>query len=64
MKFLIENPEVANALATVFTALTALFALIVSVWTLHIQRHHNKISVRPIPEVTVADYENSRKRPV
>jgi hypothetical protein len=59
MQYLIEHPDLANALATIFAALTALIALVVSVWALWIQRSHNKVSVRPIPEITVADFEDS-----
>ena len=55
MKYLIDNPDFANALATVFSALTALIAIGVSVWALWVQRRHNKISVRPIPEVSMGD---------
>jgi len=60
-----ENESVASALATMAGALTALLALFVSVvslavacWTAHVQRRHNKLTVRPLPEVTVADFEN------
>jgi hypothetical protein len=59
LKYLIDHPDLANALATVFSAFTALIALVVSVWALWVQRSHNKISVRPMPEVTLGDYENS-----
>jgi hypothetical protein len=59
MVWLSDNHEVANALAAIFSALTALVALFMSVIALQIQRHHNVLSVRPIPEVTVADYEDS-----
>lgn len=59
LKYLIDHPDLANALATVFSALTALFALGVSVWALRVQRRHNRISVRPIPEVSMVDGVNS-----
>jgi hypothetical protein len=51
--------EFANALATIFSALTAAGALAVSGIALRSQRRHDVMSVRPIPEVTVADYEDS-----
>lgn len=54
-----RDPNLANSVAAVASSFTALLALIVSVYALWLQRHHNKLSVRPIPEVTVADYENS-----
>jgi hypothetical protein len=53
------DPNFANAFAAVFSAATAFLALCISVITICIQRHHNVISIRPVPEVTVADYENS-----
>jgi len=56
----------AGALDASVYALVALAALLVSivsavvaVLALRIQRRHNVLSVRPLPEVTVADYENS-----
>jgi len=57
--WLTTNHEVANALAAIFSALTALFALVVSIAGLWSQRRHDILAARPIPEVTVADYENS-----
>lgn len=60
------NPDATNAIAAVANASTAALALIVSVVavivscvTLKHQRQHNKLSVRPVPEVTVADFEES-----
>ena len=66
VEYLIEHKELANAIATVTSAAIAVFALIVSLIsayvafaTLRHQRKHNVLSVTPIPEVTVADYEDS-----
>lgn len=65
-KFLVENKDTANAIAAVASALVAAIAFVVSVAalcvahsTLRHQRQHNRLSVTPIPEATVADYENS-----
>jgi hypothetical protein len=58
-ELLSKEKDLANAIAAVASALTALIALFVSLWALHIQRRHNVLSIRPIPEVTVADYEDS-----
>jgi hypothetical protein len=57
--WLTKNPEIANASATIFSAVTATVALVVSIAALLSQRRHDVLSVRPIPEVTVADYEDS-----
>jgi hypothetical protein len=54
-----QEKDLANAIAAVASALTALIALFVSLWALHVQRRHNVLSIRPIPEITVADYEDS-----
>lgn len=59
IELLCQERDLANAIAAVASAMTALIALFVSLWALHIQRRHNVLSIRPIPEVTVADYEDS-----
>lgn len=66
IEILKTDPNTANAFAAFASALTALFALLVSVISLFvsrsalkIQHKHNVLSIKPLPEVTVADYENS-----
>ncbi len=59
IELLRQEKDLANAIAAIASAFTALTALTVSVWALCIQRRHNVLSIRPIPEVTVADYEDS-----
>lgn len=60
------DSNAANALGALASAAAAILALFVSVvsvvislWALKVQRRHNVLSVRPLPEVTVADYEDS-----
>jgi hypothetical protein len=60
------DANTANALGAIASAVLALFALLVSIFSvyvslraLRIQRRHNILSVSPLPEITVADYENS-----
>ena len=52
-----------GALASAAAAFLALFvscvSVWISVWSARSQRRHNELSVRPLAEVTVADYENS-----
>lgn len=52
-----------GALASAAAAFLALFVSCVSVWisisTARSQRRHNELSVRPLAEITVADYEDS-----
>ncbi len=52
-----------GALASAAAAILALFVSCISVWisisSARTQRRHNELSVRPLAEVTVADYENS-----
>ena len=59
LELLRQEKDLANAIAAIASAFTAITALVVSLWALKIQRRHNILSIRPIPEVTVADYENS-----
>lgn len=65
-EYLTQNQEVASAVAALTSAAAAVIALLISLiavliaWlTARQQREHNKLSVRPIPEITIADYENS-----
>jgi hypothetical protein len=52
-----------GALASAAAAILTVFVSCVSVWisvsSARSQRRHNELSVRPLAEVTVADYENS-----
>jgi hypothetical protein len=52
-----------GALASAAAAFLALFVSVVSVgisvWAAYSQRRHNELSVRPLAEITVADYETS-----
>jgi hypothetical protein len=61
-----SDANAANAFAAMLSAVAALLAVLVSgisvivaVRALVHQRKHNVLSVSPLPEVTVADYENS-----
>jgi hypothetical protein len=60
------DPNAANAFGALASAGAAFLALFVSaisvwisIWSARTQRKHNELSVRPLAEVTVADYENS-----
>jgi hypothetical protein len=66
LNLLQADPNAANALGALASAAAAFLALVVSflsvavsLWALHVQRRHNVLSIRPLPEVTVADFENS-----
>ncbi|WP_157008342.1 hypothetical protein [Xenophilus azovorans] len=61
-----SDSNAANAFGALASAAAAALALLVScvsvwisVWAVRSQRRHNELSVRPLAEVTVADYENS-----
>lgn len=65
LEWLSKNQGQASAIAAItgaFTALLALFvsavSLLVSWWAAHVHRRHNKLSVRPYPEITLADFED------
>lgn len=56
----------ANAFGALASAAAAFLALLfsaisvgISFWAVKSQRKHNELSVRPLAEITVADYENS-----
>lgn len=60
------DANAANAFGALASAAVALFALIASVasvaiavWAVRSERKHSQLSVRPLAEVTLADYENS-----
>jgi hypothetical protein len=63
---IMSNPNVANVFATLSSVVVAFIALLISVisvgisiWAMRAQQKHNELSVRPLAEITVADYENS-----
>ncbi|MBU1690732.1 MAG: hypothetical protein KKD65_08335 [Gammaproteobacteria bacterium] len=65
LAFLAKEANLTNALATVASAIIALAAFIISVVSLFVaratlknQHSHNVLSVKPIPMVSVADYED------
>ena len=66
LTFLKENHEAANAISAMAGTVVALLAFIISLlsvfftWrALKHQRTHNSLSVRPLPYITVGDYENA-----
>jgi hypothetical protein len=61
-----SDANAANAFGALASAAAAFLALLVSaiavgisVWAIKSQRKHNELSVRPLAEITVADYEDS-----
>ena len=61
-----SDSNAANAFGALASAAAAILALFVScvsvwisIWAARSQRRHNELSVRPLAEVTVADYVNS-----
>jgi hypothetical protein len=66
METLINNSNLASALSAVAGVCIAALAFVISAISLYVsikalrhQQKHNILSVKPIPEVTVASYENS-----
>ncbi len=60
------DANAANAFGALASAAAAFLALVVStisiaisIWAVRSERRHSELSVRPLAEVTVADYENS-----
>lgn len=61
-----SDANAANAFGAIASAAAAFLALLVSaisvgitVWAVRSERKHSELSVRPLAEVTVADYEDS-----
>ena len=50
---------IASAAAAFLALFVSVVSVVVSVSALSIQRKHNALSVRPLADITVADYENS-----
>jgi hypothetical protein len=64
LQCLIDKPDVANAVATVASAVLAAVACVIAVISLRVsrktlehQRQHNVLSVRPIGSIVYGDYE-------
>jgi hypothetical protein len=57
--FLESNPDLANAVAALAGSAVALVALVVSLLSLWIQRHHNRMSLKPLPMIALRDYEDN-----
>lgn len=50
---------IANAGAAFLALVVSTIAVAISIWGVCSQRKHNKLTVRPLAEITVADYEDS-----
>lgn len=53
-----DNHEVLAALSGLGASIAALFAIVISVYSLAVQRRRNRLSVRPIAHFGYVDYEN------
>jgi hypothetical protein len=49
----------ASAAAAFLALLVSVISVFISVWAVRSQRKHNELSVRPLAEITVGDYEDS-----
>jgi hypothetical protein len=52
------DPNLANAFAALVSAAMAFLAVCISIWAVRTQQRHNELSVRPLAEILVADYED------
>jgi hypothetical protein len=59
---LVSKPEaiaaIANTVAAFGSVAVAIIAIFVSIKALRHQREHNKLSVKPLAQVLIGDYEN------
>lgn len=57
--YLVNNPEVATAIGTFFSIITAMAALTLSFWGLSSQRKHNRLSLCPKANFVFGNFEDS-----
>lgn len=64
--FLEKNQNIASAVSAIASAAAAIIAVLVSIYAVRVsaksakqQQLHNTLTVKPIPEVMIGDYENS-----
>ena len=55
---LLVATEVANAIAAIAAVFVSFFSVILALWALAVQRHHNRLSVRPLAFISRSDYED------
>jgi len=58
IEYLKGNPNVVIAFAAICALLTSFVSIILTLFTLFIQRRHNYKSLTPIASIPVSDYEN------
>jgi hypothetical protein len=65
LQVLVSDPDRTNAVAAVANVLVAAIALLVAAFSIYLSFHtfraqktHNKLSVKPLPFIAVADYED------
>jgi hypothetical protein len=56
--FSIAHPEEVSAVAEACAVFVALLSMVLTVWTLWLQRRHNFLSVMPIASLQIGDYED------
>ena len=49
---------ITSAIAAALAVLVSALSLVISIWAVLTQRKHNRLSVRPLAEITIADYED------
>ena len=55
---ILVTSEAANAIAAFAAVFVSFLSVILALWALAVQRHHNRLSVRPLAFVSRADYED------
>jgi hypothetical protein len=48
----------ANTIAAIAAVLVSFLSVILALWALAVQRHHNRLSVRPLAFISRSDYED------
>jgi hypothetical protein len=56
--FLMKNPDQTNALVALAAVGVSCLSVLLTVWSVAGQRKHNRLSVRPLAWISLADYEH------
>lgn len=59
-KFL-SDPQNLNNLITGVAVVVSFLSTLLALWAVFLQREHNRISVKPLPDIVFGDYENEIK---
>lgn len=54
----VSNPENLNNIIASIAVGVSFLSTLLALWAVYLQREHNRVSVRPLPDLIFGDYEN------